>query len=68
MTANKREAFPLIIKEFEDGGYDVKHTILNSAYLAPMYPGTVSRCVQETCEDNEKVLSKYVSAFPDGRN
>lgn len=31
MTANKHEAFPLIIKEFEDSGYDVKYTILNSA-------------------------------------
>ena len=31
MTANKKEAFPLIIKEFEDSGYDVKYTILNSA-------------------------------------
>jgi len=30
LTANKRSAFPLIIKEFEDSGYDVKHTILNS--------------------------------------
>lgn len=31
MTANKREAFPLIIKEFENSGYDVKYTVLNSA-------------------------------------
>jgi len=31
MTANKREAFPLIIKEFEDSGYDVKYTIINAA-------------------------------------
>lgn len=31
LTANKKEAFPLIIKEFEDSGYDVKYTILNSA-------------------------------------
>ena len=31
MTANKKEAFPLIIKEFEDSGYDVKYTVLNSA-------------------------------------
>lgn len=31
LTANKRRAFPLIIKEFEDSGYDVKHTVLNSA-------------------------------------
>ena len=31
MTANKREAFPLIIKEFEDSGYDVKYAVLNSA-------------------------------------
>ena len=30
-TANKRSAFPLIIKEFEDSGYDVKYSILNSA-------------------------------------
>lgn len=31
MTANKREAFPLIIQEFENSGYDVKYTVLNSA-------------------------------------
>ena len=31
LTANNREAFPLIIKEFEDSGYDVKYTVLNSA-------------------------------------
>ncbi len=31
LTANKRSAFPLIIKEFEDSGYDVKYSILNSA-------------------------------------
>lgn len=31
LTANKKSAFPLIIKEFEDSGYDVSYTILNSA-------------------------------------
>lgn len=31
MTANKGSAFPLIIKEFEDSGYNVKYSILNSA-------------------------------------
>lgn len=31
LTANKHEAFPLIIKEFEDSGYDVKYTIVNAA-------------------------------------
>lgn len=31
LTANNRSAFPLIIKEFEDCGYDVKYDILNSA-------------------------------------
>ncbi len=31
LTANKRSAFPLIVKEFEDSGYDVKYSILNSA-------------------------------------
>ena len=31
MTANKREAFPLIIREFENSGYNVKYTVLNSA-------------------------------------
>lgn len=31
LTANKKSAFPLIIKEFEDSGYDVKYSILNSA-------------------------------------
>ena len=30
LTANKREAFPLIIKEFEDSGYDVKYTVLKA--------------------------------------
>ena len=30
LTANKKSAFPLILKEFEDSGYDV-HRILNSA-------------------------------------
>lgn len=31
ITANKRSAFPLIIKEFEDSGYDVQYKVLNSA-------------------------------------
>lgn len=31
MTANKRSAFPLILKEFEYSGYDIKYSILNSA-------------------------------------
>lgn len=31
LTANRRSAFPLIIKEFEDSGYDVQYRILNSA-------------------------------------
>lgn len=31
MTANKRSAFPLILKEFEDSGYDVQYSVLNSA-------------------------------------
>lgn len=31
LTANNRSAFPLIIKEFEDSGYDVQYRILNSA-------------------------------------
>lgn len=30
MTANKHEAFPLIIKEFEDSGYDVKYKVLKA--------------------------------------
>lgn len=30
LTANKRSAFPLIIKEFENSGYNVKYTIMNS--------------------------------------
>lgn len=33
LTANNRQAFPLIIKEFEDSGYDVKYAVLNSAYF-----------------------------------
>lgn len=31
LTANESSAFPLIIKEFEDCGYDVQYRILNSA-------------------------------------
>lgn len=31
LTANKRSAFPLILKEFEKSGYDVQYEILNSA-------------------------------------
>lgn len=31
LTANKREAFPLIIREFEESGYDVWHQVLNAA-------------------------------------
>ena len=30
LTANKHEAFPLILKEFEDSGYDVKYTVLRA--------------------------------------
>lgn len=30
LTANKREAFPLIIKEFEDSGYDVKYQVIHA--------------------------------------
>jgi DNA (cytosine-5-)-methyltransferase len=30
LTANKREAFPLIIKEFEDSGYDVKYKVVQA--------------------------------------
>lgn len=31
LTANKKSAFPLIIKEFEESGYDVRYRILNAA-------------------------------------
>lgn len=31
LTANKKSAFPLIMKEFEESGYDVKYRILNAA-------------------------------------
>lgn len=31
LTANKKAAFPLILQEFENSGYDVKYTILNAA-------------------------------------
>lgn len=34
MTANKHEAFPLIIKEFEDSGYDIKYTVLKAVEFA----------------------------------
>lgn len=32
-SANKREAFPLIIKEFQDAGYHVKYALLNASYF-----------------------------------
>ena len=31
LTSNKKSAFPLIMKEFEESGYDVQYRILNSA-------------------------------------
>lgn len=31
LTANEKSAFPLILKEFEESGYDVQYRILNSA-------------------------------------
>lgn len=31
LTANKKSAFPLIINEFEESGYDVTYSVLNSA-------------------------------------
>lgn len=31
LSANKGEAFPLIIKEFEQSGYEVKYSVMNSA-------------------------------------
>ena len=31
LTANKKSAYPLIMKEFEESGYDVQYRILNSA-------------------------------------
>ncbi|KZE95853.1 DNA (cytosine-5-)-methyltransferase [Geobacillus stearothermophilus] len=31
LSANKGEAFPLILKEFEDCGYEVKYSVLNAA-------------------------------------
>lgn len=31
LTANKRNAFPLIMQEFENSGYDIKYAVLNSA-------------------------------------
>lgn len=36
MSANKGEAFPLIIQEFEDSGYVVSHKVINAAdYAVP---------------------------------
>ena len=32
-SANKREAFPLIIKEFQDAGYHVKYALLNASHF-----------------------------------
>lgn len=31
LTANKKAAFPLILQEFKDSGYDVKYAVLNAA-------------------------------------
>lgn len=31
LTANKKSAFPLILEEFENCGYDVKYTVMNAA-------------------------------------
>lgn len=31
LTANQKNAFPLIMREFEESGYDVKYAVLNSA-------------------------------------
>ena len=31
LTANQKSAFPLIMEEFKNSGYDVKHMVLNSA-------------------------------------
>lgn len=31
LTANQKSAFPLIMEEFKNSGYDVKHVVLNSA-------------------------------------
>ena len=31
LTANQKSAFPLIMEEFKNSGYDVKYTVLNSA-------------------------------------
>ena len=31
LTANKKAAFPLIVQEFENSGYDVKYSVLNAA-------------------------------------
>ncbi|MCP4985797.1 MAG: DNA (cytosine-5-)-methyltransferase [Colwellia sp.] len=33
LSANKKKAFPLIIKEFESAGYFVKYKVLNSAHF-----------------------------------
>ena len=33
LSANKGETFPLIIKEFENAGYHVKHQILNASHF-----------------------------------
>ena len=31
LTANQKSAFPLIMEEFKNSGYDIKHMVLNSA-------------------------------------
>jgi DNA (cytosine-5)-methyltransferase 1 len=33
LSANKKQAFPLILKEFETAGYYVKHTVLNASHF-----------------------------------
>jgi DNA (cytosine-5)-methyltransferase 1 len=32
LSANQGEAFPLILKEFEDAGYHIKHQVLNASH------------------------------------
>ncbi len=74
LTANKHEAFPLILKEFENSGYDVKYQILKASdYGVPQNRERViivgfrkdlhvafSYPVPETPTDNQKVPLKAV--------
>ena len=57
LTANKKSAFPLIMKEFEDSGYNVQYRILNSAnYGVPQKRERRERMIKNIVFDMGHVL------------